>query len=89
MQVSDIKYIHTGVPPSPTVHLLNFLSSQTETLFPETVPALPAPFPLLTVLGSHRSAVCHYEFDYPRLLREVRSQSVCVFEPGLFRWACL
>lgn len=66
-RVSDIKYIYT-VATITAIHLQNFLSPQTETIYPfNTISSLvPSPTPLITSIrpDNQYSTFCLYEFDF-------------------------
>ena len=82
-KLSDIKYIHSVVQPSPSslglVHL-------PQLKFCPTKPELPVTC-LFLAPSNHTMTFYLYEFAYSRYFTEVESYNSCLFVTGLFHLA--
>ena len=79
VQLSDTKYTHIVVQPSPSSISRTFSS-----LYPLHT---NSPFPPPPVPGNHPSVFCFYEFDSSRYLVYMESYTLCPLVMGLFHWA--
>ena len=83
VQLSDTKYTHIVVQPSPSSISRTLLFCKTEIVYIKQelhIPSLPAP-------TTHHSMFCLYDFDYSQYLMWVESHNICLFVTGLFHLA--
>ena len=83
MQLSDIKYMHIVVQPSPPSISGNYWSSQIETMYPLNTNSATL---LPPAAGVHYSTFCLYDFAYSRYFMYVESHTISPFVTGLFQF---